>query len=151
VRVGRLLRLGPAAGRGLHHEGRQRHGHHRVRQVDAPRLLAPPQEPLRPVATFAGPGRSTPGTGARRWEGVTMSPDDEAFEANAAGHLPPGQRRTLLGDPVPPPYPALAILTVVAVGGAALWWRSGFEVGITVVLIGANVGLAAMSMNLDRR
>jgi hypothetical protein len=78
-------------------------------------------------------------------------PDPAAFAANAAGQLAPGQREMLLGNRVRPPYPALAILSAVAVGGAGLWWRFGFAAGITVILIGTNIGLAAMSMNLDRR
>jgi hypothetical protein len=78
-------------------------------------------------------------------------PDPVAFAANAAGQLAPGQREMLIGPRVRPPYPALSILAAVAVGGAALWWRFGFPVGITVLLIGTNVGLAVMSMNLDRR
>jgi hypothetical protein len=78
-------------------------------------------------------------------------PEPDAFEANAAGHVTPGQHRMLLGGPTPPPYAALAVLAVTAVSGAVLWWRSGFGPGITVILIGANIGLAVLSMNLDRR
>ncbi len=57
----------------------------------------------------------------------------------------------VLGDRVRLPYPGLTILAAVAVGGAALWWRFGFPAGITVILIGTNVGLAVMGMNFDRR
>ena len=48
-------------GRLLPHEGRQRHPDHRVRQVDAARLLAAPEEPLRAL-TQAG-ARMTPPLG----------------------------------------------------------------------------------------
>jgi hypothetical protein len=78
-------------------------------------------------------------------------PDPVAFAANAAGQLAPGQREMLIGPRVRPPYPALLMLAAVGVGGAVLWWRFGFPTGITVLLIGTTVGLAAMSMNVDRR
>jgi hypothetical protein len=57
----------------------------------------------------------------------------------------------LLGDPVPPPYASLALLALVAAGGAWAWWRFGIEIGMTVILIGANIGLVFLGMNLDQR
>jgi hypothetical protein len=80
-----------------------------------------------------------------------MWPDSAGFEANADGRLTLGQRQMLLGGSTSPPYLALAIVAIVAVGGAALWWRFGFEVGITVVLIGSNIGLVAMGVSLEPR
>ena len=49
LRPRRLLRLDPDRPVLLPHEGGQRRADHRVRQVDVPRLLAPPEEPLRPL------------------------------------------------------------------------------------------------------
>jgi hypothetical protein len=78
-------------------------------------------------------------------------PEPGAFEANAGGHLTYGQRRMLLGGPTPPPYASLSIIGVAAMAGAVLWWRFGLGAGITVILVGSNIGLAVMGMNLDRR
>ncbi|HKD96940.1 MAG TPA: hypothetical protein VKB69_04985 [Micromonosporaceae bacterium] len=78
-------------------------------------------------------------------------PEPAAFEANADGHLTPGQRQMLLGGPVLPPYVSLGIVTAAICAGAVLWWRFGFGIGITVILVGSNIGLAAMGTNFQQR
>ncbi|GAA3524543.1 hypothetical protein GCM10022295_02940 [Streptomyces osmaniensis] len=57
LRPRRFLRLEPDRPVLLPDEGRLRHADHRVRQVDAPRLLAPPEAPLR---ALTAPGATPP-------------------------------------------------------------------------------------------
>ncbi|GAA2271285.1 hypothetical protein GCM10010145_54680 [Streptomyces ruber] len=65
LRPGRLLRLVAHRPVLLPDEGGQRDGRHRVRQVDAARLLAPPETALRAVRTLP---RALPGARGTGWD-----------------------------------------------------------------------------------
>lgn len=57
----------------------------------------------------------------------------------------------LLGDPTRPPYVGTAIFVAVVMAGAVLWWRFGYGPGLAAIVVGANIGLVVLGMNLEDR